>query len=181
MYCNEPQRISIQFRKSFQSKSAIRFERITYDDIVVAAIALTALGAGPIFVPNVGAVWHIFSTNFRAQRLSGASFRNVKLFQCAQSKVRRTSPADLRQTDILTGLARFDRIQTFFWIFSLIRTNVAFHGSTWGRFIMRQSKLSNAKLMENLHVVKRIANKTVFKINFELSIVELLRYSRKNI
>lgn len=117
-------KLQIKICNTFSSKC------VTYDNIVVATVALTTLRACPILIPNVCAIWHIFSTNFRAQRLGGTALRNVKLFQSAQSEVRMTSPTNLRQTHIFARFACFNRVQTLFCIFCLIWANIAFHGST---------------------------------------------------
>lgn len=155
---------------------------LAYDNVVVATVALTTLGTCPVLIPNVRAIWHIFSTDFRAKWFGGATLRNIILFQCTQSEVRMTSPTDLRQTHIFAWFARFNRIQTFFRILRLIRTNIAFHGSTCEWFnwmmLMRQSKSKRNSLWYNLHVEKRIINKMMLKIAFTLSIVVIVLFQR---
>lgn len=155
---------------------------ISYDNIVVATVALTTLGTCPILIPNMSAIWHIFSTDFRAKWFGGASLRNIILFQCTQSEVRMTSPADLRQTHILAWFARFNCIQTLFRILCLIRTNIAFHGSTceWVNWmvLMRQSESNGNFFWYNLHEEKRIINRMMLRIAFTLSIVAIVLFQR---
>lgn len=79
----------------------------------------------------MGAVLHILAARSLTDGPRGATLRNIVLFQGALREIRLTAPAYVRQTYVLTELARFDRVQAFLLIVRLICAHVALETKTW--------------------------------------------------
>lgn len=97
----------------------------TYDNIKIATISPTALGACPVLVPDVRAVRHVFAADLLARVPGRTALRHVELLGCALRKVRRTAPADFGHADVFALLTGFDRVQALFGVGRLIGADVA--------------------------------------------------------
>lgn len=103
----------------------------TYNNEIVASISSTALRTGPILIPNVCAIRHVFAADLLAKLFSGATFRDIVLFEGALWEVRLTTPTDFGQTDIFALFACLNCIQTLFSVLRLIGAHVTFQRGTY--------------------------------------------------
>lgn len=103
----------------------------TYNNEIVASISSTALRTGPILIPNVCAIRHVFAADLLAKLFGGATFRDIVLFEGALWEVRLTTPSDFGQTHIFALFACFNCIQTLFSVLRLIGAHVTFQRGTY--------------------------------------------------
>lgn len=140
-YCRIQKLIQIEQKlyKNWRPVSPKKCMSSTHNHKVVAPVALAALGAAPVLVPDVRTVRHVLPPGLLAHILRGAPLRHVELLQRPQRKVRLTAPPDLRQAGVLTLRAGLDRIQALFRVSRLVRTHVALERGTcsdWNRLLI---------------------------------------------
>lgn len=99
----------------------------TYDDKVVAPVALATLVAGPVLVPDVSAVQLHVALSLRLALLLGhATLGDVILLKGSLGEVRLTAPTDLCAADILIRFAGLNRIEALLCVARLVGAHIAF-------------------------------------------------------
>lgn len=104
---------------------------VTYYDIIIASISLTAIRTLPILVPDVGASGHIPLSCSCTFSFTWTSLWYVILFLSTLGPIRWAAPLNLSQTNILIIFASHNSFYTFLVIVFLVVAHITFQSKYW--------------------------------------------------